>query len=193
MAGMFVEVRIPGFGTVGAAHTRRVPGARIDGVLESTSVDAKGVRHTLLALLRGFTQDQVGSLVADLTETYGEPARVLDLSAQGDAAIRFTIAMRDVQSPPLRALARFQRDMGVPWMTAQDGEMLLYAEAPTQERAVASVERVKRYLNDHGVPGQADLRPATADDRATHERLLELLARSGNPAEAERLRAQAVN
>ena len=192
MAGsFFVEVRVPGFGTVGAAHTRRVPDARIDGVLESTSVDALGIRHTLLAWVRGFSQDQVGSLVADLSETYGEPARVLELNAQGEAVIRFTIAIRDLQSPPLRAMARFQRAMGVPWMTAQEGEVLLYAEAPTEERASQAVERVRRYLSEHGVPGQVGMRAADADDRATHDRLFQLLDRFGN-AEAKKL-AQAMN
>src|SRR5688572_13051449 len=167
MAGLlFVEVRIPGFGTIGAAHTQRVPGARIDGVLETTSVDAAGIRHTLLALLRGFSQDQVGSLVADLSQAYGEPARVLDLDETGEAVIRFTIAIRDLQSPPLRALARFQRDMGVPWIAAESGEMLLYAEAPNEEWARKAVEKVKAYLSQHGVPGQVVVRAADDFDLA---------------------------
>ncbi|HJQ93717.1 MAG TPA: hypothetical protein VJ874_05475 [Candidatus Thermoplasmatota archaeon] len=189
---IFVEVRVPGFGTVGAAHTRRVPEARIDGVLEATSVDAMGARHTLLALLRGFSQDQVGSLVTDMSETYGEPARVLDLDEQGEAVIRYTVAIRDLRSPPLRAMARFQRAMGVPWMTAREGEVLLYAEAPTPERGAEAVDRVRRYLSDHGVPGQVDMRTATAEDRATHDRLLALLRRFGS-VEANRLAAEAMN
>src|SRR5688572_27633425 len=186
----FVEVRVPGFGTVGAAHTQRVPGARIHGVLESTAVDATGVRHTLLALLRGFSQDQVGALVLDLSRSYGEPARVLDLDAEGEAVIRFTIAIRDLRSPPLRAMARFQRAMGVPWVTAQEGELLLYAEAPGEEKAGKAVERVRRYLGDHGVPGQVSMRAATADDLATHDRLLALLVRFGKATEGGALAAQ---
>jgi hypothetical protein len=183
---VFVEVRLPGLGTVGSAHTQRVPGGRIDGVLESTSVDASGVRHTLLALVRGFSPDQVASLVADLGRAYGEPAIVLESTAPLDAVIRFTTAIRDVQSPPLQAMARFQRALGVPWMTAQAGEMTFFSQAPSEARAALGVERVQRYFEDHGVPGEVGMRQATPEDLQVRDRLLGLLIRFGSGPEATR-------
>jgi hypothetical protein len=170
----FVEVALPGAGLVGARHTQAVPGSRIDGVLESTVVGPEGVRHTLLAVARGFSPAQLAALVGDLARSYGGPAEVVRRDG-ADAVLRYTVAADSLASPALQALARFQRAMGVPWTRTAGGKVFLLSAARDPAQAEVAAQRVGKYLADHGVGGEVAVRAPSREDAELRERLVGLL------------------
>jgi len=171
---VLLEIRVPGYGTVGVQHTQAVPGSSIDSILESTSVGPDGVHHTLLAWLRGFTPEQADAVVADLGKAYGGGASVVRRDPTGTVA-RYAVAVRDLQSPAVKAMAGFQRAMGAPWTRAAGGRMMFLAQARSREQGEEAAGRVRRYLGEHGIAAEVTLRAPTPEDAATKAHLVRLL------------------
>jgi hypothetical protein len=177
-ARAFVTVRFPRLGVVFAAHTRGAPGTRVDGVLESTSVQGESVRYSILALVRGFSPEQFQAILAELHARYGSPPQVLERDdATRQATIRYGIAIRDMKAPGLQALVRFQSLFGVPWTRVEDGEVSMCGEAPGWDEGEGAAYRIRQALAELGIDADVDVHKLSPNEGATYDRLQELLGR----------------
>jgi hypothetical protein len=170
----FVAIRFPGIGVVLSRHTLAVPGSQADLGVLGAAVDAEGRQFTVLAALRGFTADQAEALREDPAATYGRAAEILR-RAPGEILLRFAWAMRDLQSPFLRALARIQGAFGQVWTHVEAGRLTLYAPVRSA-RAEAAIGRVRANLAGIGLPAEVDAVRLPPAELAAFERMQVLLA-----------------
>lgn len=158
-------------------HTQAVPGSQADAGVQAAAREADGVEYTILAALRGFDALQVEALCRDVETAYGKPAQVL-ARRPGETVIRYQWAMRDLQSPMLRALIRIRRSFGQVWTHVEGGRMTLYSPvAPTG--APQAVARLGAHLADLGLPVDVEAVVLPPAERAAFERMQALLAEEG--------------
>ena len=174
----FVVVRFRGLEVVFARHTRANPGTSVDGVLESTSVRGDAVRYSLLALARGFSSAALDQVLKDLRDDYRADPQVLDRDDRaGVAVLRYSVSVRDLRSPGLQALSRFQHLFGVAWTRVEAGEVSMCGEAPGADLGRRTAAGIREALTTLGVDATVEVRGLSGDDLETYELLQDLMAR----------------
>ena len=155
----FVVVRFPGLDSVYGKHTLLHRGSVVDAVLAGTRVDETQVTYTTLALVRGMPPTAIPGILAELQARYEKPAEVLRHdAATGDLLARYTMTVKDIRSPALRVMARFQVDFDAPWTHIEKGDFSMRAEAASLEQANELGARIRAGLGDAGLAPEVDVR-----------------------------------
>lgn len=170
----FVAIRFPGLGLVLSRHTQQVAGSQADAGVLAVARDSDGVEYTVLAALRGFGPAHIEALSRDIAAAYGRPPTLV-CSGPGETVLRYRWAMRDLQSPMLRALVRIRRSFGQVWTHVEGGRMTLYAPVRSAS-ARKAIHRLAEHLAHLGLPADVEAMALGQPEHAAFERMQHLLA-----------------